>query len=308
MTATLETPSLIGDPLPGRSPRKRGSGVRRRVVRIAWLFMLPLALVNTLVIVVPSAQAVYYSFTDWTGLGAADFIGLDNYLRMLSDDEFKQALAHNLIWTAISLVVPMFLGLLGAYLLSRISRFQLLFRLAYFIPYTVASVVSAAVWKNLLSPDNGVGAFLGVNFLGSTALALPSVAMVNTWAFWGFLVIVFLASMQSVNPALYEAAALDGAGPLRQFASITIPSIRPTLVFLVVQTIIWSFLAFDFVYILTQGGPAGATDVLSTLMYRSAFSNLEAGYASAIGVVMALFSGVVVAVYQYLRKARGWEA
>jgi raffinose/stachyose/melibiose transport system permease protein len=270
--------------------------------------MLPLVILNSVVIVVPSMLSVWYSFTDWTGLGPANFIGLDNYSRMFSDDEFRSALAHNLVWTAISLVVPMALGLLGAYLLSRITRFQLLFRLAYFIPYTVASVVSAAVWKNLLSPDHGVGSFLGVNFLGSQSLALPSVAMVNTWAFWGFLVVVFLASMQSVNPALYEAAALDGAGPLRQFVSITIPSIRPTLVFLVVQTVIWSFLAFDFVYILTQGGPGGATDVLSTLMYRNAFSNLEAGYASAIGVVMAILSGSVVIVYQYLRKARGWEA
>jgi raffinose/stachyose/melibiose transport system permease protein len=114
--------------------------------------------------------------------------------------------------------------------------------------------------------------------------------------------------MQSVDPALYEASALDGASPWRQFRSITLPGIRPTLVFLVVQTIIWSFLAFDFVYILTQGGPAGATDVLSTLLYRNAFSNLEAGYASAIGVVMALFSAVVVVGYQVIRRVRQWDA
>jgi raffinose/stachyose/melibiose transport system permease protein len=270
----------------------------------AWLFMLPLAAVNIGVIMVPAIEAIYYSFTDWAGLGAAGWIGLGNYTRMAGDEEFRNALGHTLIWTVISLIMPMILGLTGAYLLSRVKRFQVLFRLAYFIPYTVASVVSAAVWKNLLSPDSG----LGPNFLGDSDLALGSVAVVNTWAFWGFLVVVFLASMQSVDPSLYEASSLDGATPWRQFRSITLPGIRPTLVFLVVQTIIWSFLAFDFVYILTQGGPAGATDVLSTLLYRNAFSNLEAGYASAIGVVMALVSAVIVVGYQTLKKVRRWDA
>lgn len=270
--------------------------------------MLPLIVVNFTVILWPAVQSVYYSFTDWSGIGPGRWIGFANYTRMLADEEFRSALSHNLVWTAISLVMPMLLGLVGAYLLSRLRRFQVLFRLAYFIPYTVASVVSAAVWENLLSPDSGIGRILGVNFLGDQNLALGTVAVVNTWAFWGFLVVVFLASMQSVNPALYESASLDGAGPLRQFVSITLPSIRPTLVFLVVQTIIWSFLAFDFVYILTQGGPAGATEVLSTLLYRNAFANLEAGYASAIGVVMALFTAVIVVTYQVLRRVRRWEA
>ncbi|MET7402326.1 sugar ABC transporter permease [Dactylosporangium sp. NPDC005572] len=281
---------------------------RRRAALIAWLFMLPLVAVNATVILVPATEAVWYSFTDWSGIGGANWIGLDNYTRMAGDPEFRSALWHNLVWTVVSLLMPMALGLLGAYLLARVRRFQVLFRLAYFIPYTVASVVSAAIWKNLLSPDAGLGSLLGLNFLGDPDLALGSVAVVNTWAFWGFLVVVFLAAMQSVPPALYEASALDGASPWRQFVSITLPSIRPTMVFLVVQTVIWSFLAFDFVYILTQGGPAGATDLLSTLLYRNAFSNLEAGYASAIGVVMALFSAVVVVGYQILRKLRRWEA
>ncbi|BCB77994.1 sugar ABC transporter permease [Phytohabitans flavus] len=303
-TATL--PKAAPATRPGSRPRRRRVSHRTRLV--AWLFMLPLVASNVTVILWPAVQSVYYSFTDWSGVGSGQWIGFDNYTRMLGDEEFKSALYHNLIWTAVSLVVPMTLGLFGAYLLSRVRRYQVLFRLAYFIPYTVATVVSAAVWQTLLSPDNGLGSVFGVNFLGDQDLALGTVAMVNTWAFWGFLVVIFLASMQSVNPALYEAAALDGAGPFRQFVSITLPSIRPTLVFLVVQTIIWSFLAFDFVFILTQGGPAGATDVLSTLLYRNAFANLEAGYASAIGVVMALFTAIVVITYQVLRRVRKWEA
>lgn len=269
--------------------------------------MLPLILINSVVVLVPSISSVWYSFTDWTGIGPAHFVGWENYWLLVQDPEFLTALWHNILWTLFFLIVPMALGLFGAFALSRIRRFRMLFRVAFFIPYIVATVVSAAIWRNLLSPDTGLGELLGINFLGDRRLALGSVAFVNNWAWWGFLVIVFLAAMQSISPSLYEAAALDGAGPLRQFLSVTLPGIRPTFAFLGLMTIIWSFLSFDYVYILTQGGPAGSTDVLSTLLYRNAFSNLQAGYASAIGVVMALISGIVVAAYLTLRKVRKWE-
>ena len=300
--------TVLRDP-PAPTARRRGYRwtLTRRRGAIAWLFMLPLAAVNLLVVVAPTGQSVYYSFTDWSGIGSANWVGLGNYTHMLHDPEFINAFWHNILWTAFFLIVPMTMGLFGAYMLTRLRRGRLLFRVAYFIPYIVASVVSAAIWQSLLSPNFGLGKFLGVNFLGSQRLALPSVAFVNNWAWWGFLVMVFLGAMQGVNPALYEASALDGAGPLRQFWSITLPSIRPTFMFLGLMTIIWSFLSFDYVYILTQGGPAGATDVMATLLYRDAFSSRQGGYASAIGVVMALISAVVVTVYLYLRKRKGWD-
>lgn len=272
-----------------------------------WLFLLPLAAINALVVLVPALSSVAYSLTDWTGLGPANFIGFDNYVRMFGDPDFLNALVHNVQWTAFFLVVPMGLGLFGAYALTRVRRFRLLFRVAFFVPYIVASVVSAAIWRVLLSPDAGLGALFGVNFLGNPDLALWSVAFVNNWAWWGFLVVVYLAAMQGVNPSLLEAASLDGAGEFRKFMSITLPSIRPTFAFLGLMTIIWSFLAFDYVFILTQGGPAGSTDLLSTMLYREAFSNLDAGYASAIGVVLAGISALVVTGYLTLRRARGWE-
>lgn len=269
--------------------------------------MLPLVVVNVLVIAGPGALSLYYSFTDWTGIGGANFIGLANYRKMLNDGAFADAFLHNVWWTIFFLVVPMSMGLFGAYLLSRMRRFLTLFRVVYFVPYIVASVVSASIWQSLLSPEHGVGKLLGVNFLGNGSTALPSVAVVNTWSWWGFLVIVFLAAMQGVNPSLYEASGLDGANSWQQFWHVTLPSIRPTLMFLGLMTIIWSFLVFDYIYILTQGGPAGATEVLSTLQYRDAFENQQAGYAAAIGVVLAMISGVVVGAYQLLRRRKGWD-
>jgi raffinose/stachyose/melibiose transport system permease protein len=292
---------------------KRRARLRRTVIGFA--FMTPLMAVNLLVIAVPGTLSVWYSFTDWSGLGPARFIGLDNYRRLLSDPEFHTALLHNVLWTVFFLTVPMAMGLFGAFLLSRVHRFQVLFRIVYFIPYVVATVVSGAIWQSLLSPDQGISGGLakmgvnwlqGVNFLGDRHLALGTVAFVNTWQWWGFLVVVFLSSMQAVNPALYEAARLDGATAWQEFWHITLPGIRPTLMFLGLMTVIWSFLIFDYIYILTQGGPAGSTDVLGTLLYRDAFSNQEAGYAASIGVVMALISVVAVSGFLYLRR-RGWD-
>ncbi len=275
---------------------------------MGWVFMLPLVIVNLFVVLIPSVLSIVYSFTDWSGISTrARFVGLQNYTTLFRDPEFVQGLLHNILWTVFFLIVPMAMGLFGAFALSRIRRFRLLFRTLYFIPYIVASVVNASIWRSILDPDSGVGSLLHINPLGDTHLALWSVAFVNNWAWWGFLVVVFLAAMQGIDPALYEAAQMDGASPFRQFFSITLPGIRPTFAFLGLMTIIWSFLAFDYVYILTQGGPAGSTDLLSTVLYRDAFSNLQAGYSSAIGVVMALISTLVVTVYLVVRRVRKWE-
>lgn len=296
-------------------PRTRRIALGRKKGLTAWFFMVPLAVVNLVVIVGPSVMTVYYSLTDWSGLGPAEFVGLENYRRMLADGLFYQALLHNVMWIAIFLTVPIAMGLLGAFLLSQITRFQMLFRVVYFVPYVVASVVNAAIWENIFDPERGVGVTLarvgvpfldGVSFFGSQRLALPSVAFVDNWHWWGFVVVLFLTAMQSVDGALYEAARIDGANRWQQFRHITLPSIRPTLVFVMLMTIIWSLLVFDYIYIITQGGPAGATEVVATLMYKEAFGRFEAGYAAALGLSMSFVSLLIVSGFLYLRR-RGWE-
>jgi raffinose/stachyose/melibiose transport system permease protein len=297
------------------SKRAPGGTLRRRRRMVAWLFMLPLVAVNVLVILGPSVATIYYSFTDWSGLGPAEFVGLQNYSDILTDGDFYSAMWHNVVWTILFLTVPIAMGLLGAFLLSQITRFQMFFRVAYFVPYVVASVVNAALWQNILDPDRGIGSTLatvgipfldGVAFFGSERLALPSVAGVNIWAWWGFVVLLFLTALQSVDAQLYEAAKIDGAGRWQQFLNVTLPGIRPTLVFVVLLTIINSLLVFDYVYIITRGGPAGASEVVGTLMYKEAFERFEAGYASAMGLGLSFVSGLVVLVFIILRR-RGWE-
>jgi raffinose/stachyose/melibiose transport system permease protein len=305
--------AAVREPAAG-APRHRLTLARRRAL-MGWLFMVPLAIFNLTVILGPSLASLYYAFTDWSGIGPAEFTGLENFRQLLTDSEVHEAFAHNIVWTCIFLTVPISMGLFGAYLLSQVKRFTIAFRVAYFIPYVIASVVNGAIWQNLLDPTQGVGPtlaeigipiFKDVAFLGNPTLALPSVAFVDNWHWWGFLVVLFLAAMQSVDTELYEAARVDGATRWQEFRHVTIPSIRPTLAFVMIMTIIWSFLVFDYVWILTQGGPAGATEVVATVLYKNAFSHFQAGYAAAIGLAMSFVSGIVVMGYLHLRR-RGWE-
>jgi raffinose/stachyose/melibiose transport system permease protein len=285
---------------------------RRRVV--PWLFVLPMLVVNVAVIAGPAVASVYYSMTSWTGIGAAEFTGLANYRRLLTDDSFYHAFRNNLLWLAMFLTVPVAMGLIAASLLMPIRRGAMAYRLALFLPYVFPSVIVASIWRSLLNPDRGIGATLsdwGVAgfdraFLGDPTTVLPTIAFVDNWHFWGFLMLLFLASMQNIPADLYEAARLDGANRWQEFRDITIPGIRPTLVFMILMTSIWSFLTFDYIWVLTQGGPAGASEVLSVLVFKHAFTQLEAGYASTIGLSMSLLAGLVIAIFIVLRK-RGWE-
>lgn len=169
---------------------------------------------------------------------------------------------NNVRWTVIFLTVPIAMGLLGAALIAPIKRDQIFYRVIFFIPYVIASVVNAQIWRNILSPTMGIGPWLAskgltfadIKFFGDQYIVLYSIAFVDLWHWWRFLVVLYLAAMQSVDRELYEAARIEGAGRWDEFRHITLHGIRPTLVFTLLMTTIWSFLIFDYVYILTQGG------------------------------------------------------
>ena len=286
-----------------------------RKVVIPWLFVLPIMLINVVVVIGPSAGALYYSLTDWSGVGPAEFIGLDNFRNILFHDlDYRRAFLNNLSWLAFFLTVPFAVSLFAASMLARIQRGSMFIRTSLFIPYVLPAVITASIWRNLLSPTLGIGPLLaswgipGLDkaFLGQPDTALIAIAFVDNWHFWGFLMVLFLAAMQKIPPELYEAARIDGATRWQEFRFITLPGIQPTIVFMLLMVSIWSFLVFDYVWILTQGGPAGASDVLGTLVFKQAFSRFEAGYASAIGLTMSFLAGLIIILFQYLRR-RGWE-
>jgi raffinose/stachyose/melibiose transport system permease protein len=282
---------------------------------IPWLFVLPIMLINIIVVIGPTTSAFYYSLTSWSGVGPAKFIGLENFRNILFHDmDYRRAFTNNLLWLAFFLTVPFIVSLFAASMLARIQRGSMFFRTSLFIPYVLPAVITASIWRNLLSPTLGIGpllANLGIPgfdraYLGQPETALIAIAFVDNWHFWGFLMVLFLAAMQNISPELYEAARIDGASRWQEFRFITLPGIRPTIIFMLLMVAIWSFLVFDYVWILTQGGPAGASDVLGTLVYKQAFMRFEAGYASAIGLSMSFFAGLIIALFLYLRR-RGWE-
>jgi raffinose/stachyose/melibiose transport system permease protein len=301
------TPAIPVDrpALPAARVRARRRAAWRRYRR-ALLFVAPFLAVNLLVIAGPSLATVFYSFTDWSGIGSPEWIGLENYTEMVSSPDFWAAATHNLIWTVIFVGCSIALGLGGALLLSQVTRGALGLRLVYFLPYTVASVVVASAWQNIYDPDRGLGRLLDTALLGSGTTALPAVALINVWAFCGFVLVVCLAALQGVDSSLYEAARLEGATRRQQVRHVSIPGIRPVLVFVVVISVMFSVLVFDYVWITTRGGPAGATEVVGTLLYKEAFENFEAGYAAALGLSMTVVCGLVGLLYVLLRR-RGWE-
>jgi raffinose/stachyose/melibiose transport system permease protein len=286
-----------------------------RKALLPWLFILPILLIHLIVVAGPSLAAVYYSMTDWSGIGPAKFIGLENFRQFIFEDKsYRKALGNNLQWLVIFNIAPFVLALSTAYLLAQIRRGGMFFRTMLFIPYILPSVISATIWRNLLSPRLGIGAQLAnlgipgldIAFLGNAKTALWAIAFVDNWHFWGFLMVLFLAAMQNIPPDLYDAAKIDGANRWQEFRHITIPGIRPTLAFMLMMVSIWSFLAFEYIWILTQGGPAGSSEMLAVLVYKQAFNRFEAGYAAAIGLSMSFFAGLVIGGFALLRR-QGWE-
>jgi raffinose/stachyose/melibiose transport system permease protein len=302
-------------------PAAAASGVywtRRRIlvmVVIPWLFLLPILILHAFVVLFPAIQGIYYAFTDWSGIGRAEFVGLQNFVTMFTTDKaFQAALGRNLQWMVFFLIVPFALALFTASLLARVKRGSMFYRTALFMPYILPSIVTATIWRYLYNPRFGIGAQLAnigirgldVALLGRPESALWAIAFADNWHYWGFLMVLFLTAMQSIPIELYDAAKVDGANRFQEFWNVTLPGIRPVLLFMVMMSMIWSFLVFEYIWILTQGGPGGTSEVLGVVIYKNAFQRFEAGYAAAQGMTITLFAGLVVGLFLFLRR-RGWD-
>lgn len=271
-----------------------------------WFFALPALAINVALILIPALLTVALAFCQWDGFSAPVFVGFANFEAMFADRVFWIALGNNIKWTLIFLTVPIAIGLVAATLLLMIKRGRTFFQIVYFIPVVVATAITARVWQGMIyNPNTGVFGLLsrfGIELsdpLAATHSALYGIAVVDLWHWWGFLAVIFLAALRQVPEEMVEAARLDGAGFFALLRDILIPAIAPTIKLMMVMTVIWSFLVFDFVYILTQGGPAYSSEVLSTLAYRNAFFEFDLGRAAAVALVIALFG--LTATFAYVR-------
>ncbi|WP_326573398.1 sugar ABC transporter permease [Streptomyces sp. NBC_00487] len=281
-----------------------------------WWFALPAMLLFAFVVLVPSVRGVYYAFTDWDGLDPDfSFVGLDNFADMLSDPDATQAIWHTLLIAVSITIVQNAMGLLLALGVNSAIKSRNVLRVFLFAPAVITPIVTAYLWRNLLGPDGAVNSLLGAvglggwrqDWLGSPSLALWSVVGVIVWQFAGYSMVIFLAGLQSVPKEVHEAAAIDGAGPVRRFWSVTRPLLAPAFTINLMLSIIGGIKLFDQVYALTGGGPGHATDTISTLIYKDAFTLGEFGYSVALAVVLTIIVAVV-STGQYLVLSRNERA
>ncbi|GIF22763.1 multiple sugar transport system permease protein/raffinose/stachyose/melibiose transport system permease protein [Actinoplanes tereljensis] len=276
-----------------------------------WLFMAPSLLILGTFVLFPIGRSLWYSLHNWT-VGAAEqpWAGLDNYTRLFGDAQFQRALANTLIITVASTAVLVVVGLGLALALQSENVVSRVVRSVFFFPTVISLTTVGMVWRFLLDPDiglvGGVTRALGldpVNWLQSTALALPTVIFVNVWKNAGFVMIVLVAGLKAIPGEHYEAASLDGAGRLQTLRSITLPALRPTMLFVTFMVTVQSLQLFDLVYVMTSGGPLDHTETLVTKLYRDGFVNYETGYAAATSwvlfIVVVLVSALQLRIFRY---------
>lgn len=290
-----------------RSSRSRTSGQHHRL--IPYLFISPFYILYILFLLGPTVYAFWLSLHEWAGIGPTRWVGLSNYSRLFGDTAFRQAVTNTLWYVAASVFVVTPLALIiAAALNTRGLRGRDLFRMAYFAPMVLSPVVVALVFTIIFDQqfgllNAGLRGLIGikpVNWLGSPGWAKVAIVLLLMWRWTGYLVIYFLAGLQSVPRELYEAAEIDGAGALRKFWEVTIPMLKPVTAFVAITVFIGAAQIFEEPYILTKGGPGQSTMSIAHFIYRAAFIREDFGYAAAAGVLLFVVVFVLTRVLAHL--------
>lgn len=281
------------------------TGSERRETTAALAFLAPGLLTFSAFVILPVIASFVLSLTHWDLFSAPEFIGLDNYVRLLgftresghvvmNDPEFWQSLGNTFFYM-LTIPVNLLLALGVASFLNGPVPFRGLFRTLYFLPVVCTLVAVSILWRWIFNPDYGLLNYLlalvgidGPAWLVSRTWAKPAIMMVMLWKGLGYSVVIYLAGLQTIPEELHEAARMDGAGPWTRFWRITFPLLAPTHFFLAVIGVIWGFQTFDTVYLMTRGGPAGSTQPVLLYLYQHAFQWFDMGYASAIAWILFL--------------------
>jgi raffinose/stachyose/melibiose transport system permease protein len=277
------------------------------------LFLLPAIVLFSFFLVYPIFQSVYYSFFNWKGFGpAVDFIGLDNFKRILTDWIFLKSVGHGLLIVVLSLFIQLPLAMALALMVGRNLRGRAFFRTIFFMPYVLSEVITGIMWMILFNPDSKRGfinallilipGIKAIPWLGDTRTVMLALFVVLTWKYFGFYMLLYLAGLQNIPPEIEEAALIDGVNNRQMITHITIPLIGSIIRTTIYLSVLGSMQVFALVWIMTKGGPVNASEVMSTYMYRFSFVRFELGYGSAVAIVMLLIS--LVFSLGYLRLVR----
>ena len=276
------------------------------------LFLLPALALFAVFVVYPIVYNVQASTLEWDGVNAGTFVGFDNYIALFQDPVFHIALRNSAYWIPLTIVPQALIGFLLALALNRGIFASTAYRAIFFIPAILSPVVVGIVWQRVMDPFNvvftSVGKATGLDWLGGNFLADPNTAIfavifVNVWMWTGFSMLFYLAGLQLIDTSVLEAAKIDGANAFQSTVRITFPLLRSTHLSLLLLGIIGSLKTFELVYVLTQGGPAHASEMLPTYAFQQAFQLQSVGYASTISVVL-----IVIAVASSLSMVRVFGA
>ncbi len=278
------------------------------------LFLLPAIILFLVFLIYPIVRSAYYSLFDWNGLGpATNFVGLDNFQQILTDQVFIKAITDNLLIVALSLVVQLPFSLALAIMVGRDLPGRAFFRMIFFMPYVLSEVITGIIWLSLLAPDpergliNGLLVLIpGVQpqlFLSDLNLVMPSIFVVLTWKYFGLHMLLYMAGLQGIPHEIEEAALIDGATRWQLLRHITIPLLSSTIRTSVYLSVLGSLTQFPLFWVMTKGGPVNASEVMATYMYRFSFVRFWLGYGSAVALVMLLICLSFSVIYnRYARQ------
>ncbi len=290
-----------------------GTKRRRGQLSTIVLFLLPAAILFLTFVIFPIIQAAYISTYKWNGLGPLEkFIGFDNFVSMFQHEPFRQALSHNFVIIVLSIGLQLPIALALALLVGRKLPGRTIFRTLFFLPYVISEAISAILWSFIFNPrfaasevinsllDTLLPFFDPGPWLGDPKKVLSAIFVVLTWKYFGLHMILYIAGLQSIPTEIEEAASIDGANAWQTLRFVTIPMLSRTIYTTIYLSVLGSLQQFDLVWLMTEGGPVGASEVLTTYMYRHGFVSFKLGYGSGVAVVLFSICLVFSLIYQYL--------
>ncbi len=283
----------------------------QRKMRTAFVMLLPALIFLALLIAFPLGKVVHdaFSHVHLINKSMSGFAGIENFETFIEDEHFAQAVRNTFLWTIFSVAGEYLMGMVTAVLLNQKFKGRAIFRTCIFIPWLVPIIVAGMTWDWMLNPEFGIVNYLlknmglineSINFLGDSKYALATVIFVNIWRSFPYYTISFLSAMQSIPGDLAEAASIDGAGMFRRFFSVTLPQLRSVSLGILFIHVIWTAVNFDFIWVMTEGGPNYATETLPVMIYRYSMRKFDVGAASALSTMM--FTVMVILFIFYYRK------
>jgi alpha-1,4-digalacturonate transport system permease protein len=265
--------------------------------------LLPTIAIFGIFLFYPAINGLWISFTKWDGINPQKFIGLKNYIDLLSDDSFWNSFLNTIVFTIIAVPAIYVSALLLALLLTQNIKGSTFFRAAFYWPTMISTIVVGLSWRFLLGEDFGIINYIitamgksPVKWLTNPTAAMGVIIFVTTWSLAGYYMVMFIAGIKSISETYYEAARIDGAGFIQQFRFITFPLLKPTTLLVLVLSTVTVIKTYPLVYALTQGGPAGATKLMVQLIQETGFDKNKMGYASAMTMILFIILAVLTSV------------